>query len=108
MADKVKDRIVAALQAAGLGERVGKFYSGTVSHSIGLPTNQTFVLVKPDWSPVDGNHVIAVTTTEVASYGVRIPYNYNNWCRLRGKQYKTPEEMAKAVEEMVAEPKGCW
>lgn len=108
MADKTKSKIVKALKAAGLGERVGKFYRGSVSHSCGLPTNQTFVLVKPDWSPVDGDHVIAVTTTEVASYGVRIPYNHNNWCRLRGTQYKTPEQMVEAVQEMTAEPKGCW
>lgn len=101
-----KEQITKTLEDAGLGDRIGKRF-GTSGHNCGLP-NQTWVSVRPNYSPIDGAHVVLVTTEHVASYVNNYPSNFSDW-RLRTRQgYSTPAEMVKAVQQMVKQPQGCW
>jgi hypothetical protein len=100
------DKIKQALEAAGLGDRIGKVH-GVCNHSCGLP-QQERVMVRPDWSPIDGAHVVVVTAERVSSYGCHYPSNFNDWSSRGGTQYGTPDEMVSLVQQRVEQPKGCW
>jgi hypothetical protein len=102
----IKDKIEAALQNAGLSDRIGQFY-GTCGHHCGLP-QQEMVFVRPDWSPIDGAHTIVVTAEVVSTYGCRYPSNHCNWNLHCSMSYSTPDEMVSLVSQAVGQPKGCW
>jgi hypothetical protein len=101
-----KDKIKQALEAAGLGDRVGGIY-GTCMHSCGLP-QQELVMVRPDWSPIDGAHAVIVTAEAVATYGCPYPSGHCDWRLIGYAKYGTPDEMLSRVRERVEQPKGCW
>jgi hypothetical protein len=100
------DKIKQALVDAGLGDRIGKVH-GTCMHSCGLPQRE-LVMVRPDWSPIDGAHVVVVTAEEVATYGCPYPSGHCDWSLCSQATYTTPDAMVSLVQQRVEPPKGCW
>ena len=78
---------------------------GTCGHSCGLPPS---VLVKPGYTPVDGAHTLAVTSTEVLSATCVYPSNYNDWRVRQRVPYATRDDLKSVIAELGNAPKGCW
>jgi hypothetical protein len=102
----VKETIEKTLANAGYEDRLGKCF-GTCFHSCGMPRDEG-VTVQPDYSPVDGAHVIRVTATEVASYVCHYPSNNFDWHLITRESYDSPEKMLQIVAERIELPTGCW
>lgn len=94
----------ALLETNGIGE--GRY--SVCSHDSGLP-NESFVEVRPEYSPVDGDCVILVTPTAVKMYGCAVPFNVHRWKLLRGvREYKTHDALIVMLKDWLKEPRGCW
>jgi len=96
-------RIRKNLEAAGLSRHICAGHT-QCNHHCGLPAGQPAVLLLPDWSPIDGAHLVVVTANEVASYAVRRPYTMHNWCRLQGLQYRSTAELRRLVNAFIRQP----
>ena len=78
---------------------------GTCGHGCGLPPS---ILVKPGYTPIDGAHTLAVTSSEVLSATCRYPSNYNDWQVRRRVTYESREDLKRIISELIVPPRGCW
>jgi len=76
-------------------------------HTEGMPKGEG-VCVKPSWSPVDGDHTLMVTPTEVIQLTIRCPYNFNEWSVRSRQGYNNPGELLSALNKLVKQSEGCW
>jgi len=102
--DTVYAKIKQTLIDNGFGESIGRIYGPTL-HTCGIP--DPHIKIRPEYSPIDGDHVIIVTATFVASATCLYPSNYNNW-HLNRYEYSTPEEMIALVTKLAKPDTGCW
>ena len=86
------------------GFKEGRY--GLAQHNCGIAPES--ILVKPDWSPVDGDHTLAVTTDRVISMTVLIPYNNHDWQIRASWPYTSPEQLKEILDREVKTPAGCW
>jgi hypothetical protein len=101
--EKVREKITAFLEDNGYGD--SRAY-GCPNHFFGLPHHEA--RVRPEYTDIDGAHVICVSTTCVYSCTLAIPFNYNKWQVRKCKQYHSEEELLQVLEELVKIPKGIW
>ena len=102
----VKESIRECLERNGYKEKLDKVF-GTGNHGCGMPGGIR-VWVQPNYTPIDGAHVLLVTPTTVESWVLPYPTNYHDWYRRTSMNYGTPEEMMKHVEYLSNQPRGCW
>jgi hypothetical protein len=76
-------------------------------HSIGLP-KRTYVMVKPEYSTVDGTSTIVVTAYYIAKYNLKIPYEHNEWKIEEAINYDSKAKLIELLDEWTKEPKGVW
>ena len=102
----VKTQILETLEANGYKDRIGEAY-GSWPHGCGLPSCER-VCVQPEFSPIDGSHVLLITADQVQSWVLPIPYNHHDWQCRSNRYYRSPEEMLRLLHDMGDQPKGCW
>jgi hypothetical protein len=85
------------------GYKLGTY--GSVRHGCGLPHG---IQIKPNYSPIDGDHTLVVTGEKVMSCVCSYPWMHNNWRIRSSNSYSSPEELEKIIKEMANPPKGCW
>lgn len=75
-------------------------------HRVGLVGS--FVAIKSPKRTIDGDQFIAVYPDYVVEWGVRTPYNYNDWSKISiAKPYSTTDELLEILQPMFAAPK-AW
>jgi hypothetical protein len=99
----VRERIKGWCQENGY--RTGHY--GNCRHQCGLPRIES-VWVRPDWSPVDGDHVLLVTADRVIQAVCPYPWGDNDWQTRATYAYSTPEELKSILDRLVKPPQGCW
>ena len=77
------------------------------AHTCGLPQVQA-VWVKPDWSPLDGDHTLLVTADAVLQVVCWQPYNYRDWVIHTSHPYSNTDELKEILDKLVKQPVGCW
>ena len=85
---------------------------GECQHTIGLP-NETYVMVRPNYSPIDGACVVLVTPTKCKKYTCKYPSAYNEWNLYEadlyeGDNYRDLHELKEALNILVNEDPGFW
>ena len=100
---KIREQIETWLKPNGY--ELGRF--GVADHDCGLPATDR-VMVRPDYSPVDGGHTLAVTATEILQCVCPYPSNYNDWRVMRRYSYANPAELKRVLDQLVSKPQGCW
>jgi len=103
MSDDVHNSIKEWLKKNGYEE--GEY--GGCDHGCGMPQIDA-VRVKPDWSPVDGDHTILVATDAVLQMTCAIPYNYNDWTIQARHPYSNTDELKEILDRLVSQSSGCW
>ena len=83
----------------------GKF--GSCRHTCGFP-QAAFVMVRPEWSPIDGARVILVTFDTVYDCVCPYPSDHHNWKARGTYSYRIPEELTKILDRLVYQEEGCW
>ncbi len=99
----VRERVEAWCQENGY--RTGHF--GNCRHACGLPRIEN-VWVRPEWSPVDGDHVLLVTADRVIQAICPYPWGNNDWYTRATYAYSTPDELKRILDRLVKQPQGCW
>lgn len=100
-----KQAVKEYLIEKGYEDRLDKPYM-CCTHRSGLP--HYVAAVRPFFSPVDGDHIIIISPTEVMSAVCFIPLNHHNWTIQNRSGYSTPEGMIEAIEKFSDAPTGCW
>ena len=90
----------------GFGFRGGWY--GTSNHSCGLPGGAR-VLVRPEYSPVDGAAVVVVTPETVSMWVCAYPSNYSNWRQWEDfGEYRSEMGLKLLLENATKQPQGMW
>lgn len=80
---------------------------GNCQHGCGLPHLEN-VWVRPEWSPVDGDHVLLVTAESVIQAVCPYPWGDNDWQVRATRTYSTPAELKAILDRLARKPQGCW
>jgi len=87
------------------GYRPGHY--GDCQHDCGLPRLEC-AWVQPEWSPIDGDHVILVGAETVIQAVCPYPWGHNDW-RVRATcSYANTDELKRLLDRLVKRPQGCW
>jgi hypothetical protein len=97
------DRIRAWLTENGFRE--GRH--GSCRHLCGLPRIDA-VRVRPEYSPVDGDHMLLVTPDRVIQAVCPYPWGQHDWYTLSVTPYATTEELGRVLTRLAKKPTGCW
>ena len=87
------------------GYAIGHY--GDCRHDCGLPRLEC-AWVEPEWSPIDGDHVLLVTADSVIQAVCPYPWGDSDWRVRATYSYGTPEELKRLLERLVRKPRGCW
>ncbi len=80
---------------------------GSCGHGDGLPHIDA-VRIRPEWSPIDGDHVILVGAAAVIQAVCPYPWGDHDW-QIRGRwSYADTDELKSILERLVRRPQGCW
>jgi hypothetical protein len=89
------------------GFKFGMFDMTQIVHRIGLP-NKTYVMVKPEYSLVDGSMVVLVSADRITRYTLIKPYMHHEWRHNKTMPYSNKSELVRDLTKMIREPKGPW
>jgi hypothetical protein len=104
------DKVMVGKIKKFLAERefkFGMFDMTQTVHKIGLP-NKTYILVKPEYSLVDGSMTILVSADCMARYTLLKPYMHHEWRLNKTIPYSNKSELVRDLSKMAKEPKGPW
>lgn len=89
------------------GYTVGTYTRGPGQHRAGLPP---CVMLKPEWTPVDGDHAVCVTPRSVLRAVLHTPFNFSTWKTVGHQDYATLAELKAILETpgFIHIDPGCW
>ena len=102
---KIKDFLISKGYELGSCDEKGN-KTLACSHTCGIPSNG--VLVKPNYSPIDGSHTLLVTPTSINRYVIKTPYFHHEWQIQSSRTYGTAKDLEKHLNRMLNAPVGCW
>ena len=80
---------------------------GSCRHGCGLPHIEC-AWVRPEWSPVDGDHVLLVGAESVIQAVCPYPWGQHDWQVRATYSYQNTDELKRILERLVRRPQGCW
>ena len=116
MTPSAPDPAAAAASASSVRTRIEAWcrengyttgHYGSCGHGDGLPHIDA-VRIRPEWSPIDGDHVILVGAAAVIQAVCPYPWGDHDW-QIRGRwSYADTDELKSILERLVRRPQGCW